>query len=901
MSTTFDLRNPGRPIHVGVVLLNTVTEHLDIAPIGFFHNFGKDFIKNLPPFAISPELRSQALDFVTHWVTEDGKTPGSLSGNLKVIPTDSFTTCPPLDIVLIGAGQMGYQATTTEKDFLRKCYAECSAFLSVCGASDALLATGILEGKTATGPLSFLPLFRQMSPGTNWVEKRWVRDGKIWTTGTLLNGLDMIAAFGREVWGGEGSLVEHVLRTGYFPSRDVDYEDEVPFGRMPFQQTVLGRSHGDGEETVLIPIRTRKIRCIPNEKGSGTDACRRCAKLGYTCIITGSVSSTTSEKSPRSQVVKAPTHHGNDVVSGLFQKRPKEEDDQVMQLRKLHRGLLQGHTVEEGDTCTPRDTTPNVGDAVDCELRSSRMNLNMNEAEELLLQFRQQRAYFPFIEVPEVTTAASMAASQPFLLLAILTVSLTRKPLLQKRLDERFRRVLSERIIFYGEKSMDYVQGLLVYMAWRPLHIRPLSRQGSQFMQILVTMIIDLKLTDNMHDKAARDVCLGCFSLSSLPSVGFRRRGDDGAYKYLKEAVDANKRLKQPYDERFQLSELHVLFEEIIRCQFECSSMKCPIIKTQRIEEKMESLRLELQIFERVHDANSSMYINLSQPLCTNIPTVPLRLFMLSLKVHIALLPFRILDPRSSNIPNHEHLFDQATSCVTEIRSFFEYFLSIPQDQYISFSIRDWCQLILTISASSHICFLSPAQMSPTWNDFRTRTRSSMLIYLESLSHRMSRLSVTKTGDTPDVFFMFKSVLDIVLSTYAPASGESSSSMSMGSRGKSSIGEDICRDVAAGPPTPSTRCPMVNGSIRESEFWEAMKQSDVFLEGLDVYICLALYITFGDEFFKVACVSSPGVCIRASAYAALDEDFSHTPQKRRYGCRRAPLAKVITDSSCICG
>ncbi|KAL7662014.1 hypothetical protein ACMYSQ_001374 [Aspergillus niger] len=579
------------------------------------------------------------------------------------------------------------------------------------------------------------------------------------------------------------------------------------------------------------PCRTRKIRCIPNEKGSGTDACRRCAKLGYTCIITGSVSSTT-EKSPRSQVVKAPTHHGNDVVSGLFQKRPKEEDDQVMQLRKLHRGLLQGHTVEEGDTCTPRDTTPNVGDAVDCELRSSRMNLNMNEAEELLLQFRQQRAYFPFIEVPEVTTAAAMAASQPFLLLAILTVSLTRKPLLQKRLDERFRRVLSERIIFYGEKSMDYVQGLLVYMAWRPLHIRPLSRQGSQFMQILVTMIIDLKLTENMHDKAARDVCVGCFSLSSLLSVGFRRRGDDGAYKYLKEAVDANKRLKQPYDEKFQLSELHVLFEEIIRCQFECSSMKCPITKKQRVEEKMESLRLELQIFERVHDVNSSMYINLSQPLCTDIPTVPLRLFILSLKVHIALLPFRILDPRSSNIPNHEHLFGQVTSCATEIRSFFEYFLSIPQDQYISFSIRDWCQLILTISASSHICFLSPAQMSPTWNDFRTRTRSSMLIYLESLSHRMSKLSVTKTGDTPDVFFMFKSVLDIVMSTYAPSSGESSSPMSMGSRGESSIGEDICRDVAAGPPTPSTRCPMVNGSIRESEFWEAMKQSDVFLEGL---------------------------------------------------------------------
>lgn len=229
--------------------------------------------------------------------------------------------------------------------------------------------------------------------------------------------------------------------------------------------------------------------------------------------------------------MKASTHHGDDVVSGLFRSQPKAEEDEVMQLRQLHRGVLQGRNLGE-DPRTPIDNQSSVGDTVDCNSRSSKISLNMNDAEQLLLQFRQQRAYFPFIEVPEGTTAALMAPSQPFLLLAILTVSLTRKPLLQKRLDERFRRVLSERVIFYGEKSMDYVQGLLVYMAWydrwsclvngidyllrRPLHIRPLSRQGSQFMQILVTMISDLKLTENMHDQAARDICLGCFSLSSL-------------------------------------------------------------------------------------------------------------------------------------------------------------------------------------------------------------------------------------------------------------------------------------------------------------------------------------------------------------------------------------------------
>ncbi|RAK89424.1 hypothetical protein BO79DRAFT_237186 [Aspergillus costaricaensis CBS 115574] len=781
MSTSFDLRNPGRPIHVGVVLLNTVTEHLDIAPVGFFHNFSTSFIKNLPPFAISDDLRSEALDFVTHWVTEDGTTPGSLSGNLKVIPTDSFATCPPLDIVLIGAGQMGYQATTTEKDFLRKCYAECSAFLSVCGASDALLATGILEGKTATGPLSFLPLFREIAPGTNWVEKRWVRDGKMWTTGTLLNGLDMIAAFGREVWGGEGSLVEHVLRTGLCV-------------------------HVRGAPKPAMHVERAKSGVYPTRKAAGPTP----------------LTADTSANRSNDRVVKASTHHGDDVVSGLFRSQPKAEKDEVMQLRQLHRGILQGRSLGEGDPRTLIDTQSSVGDTVDCNSRSSKINLNMDEAEQLLLQFRQQRAYFPFIEVPEGITAVSMASRQPFLLLAILTVSLTRKPLLQKRLDERFRRVLSERVIFYGEKSMDYVQGLLVYMAWRPLHIRPLSRQSSQFIQILVTMLSDLKLTENMHDQAARDICLGCFSLSSLLSVGFRRRGDDVAYKYLKEAVNSNQRLNQPYDEQFQLSKLHVLFEEIMRCQMECSPLKCPITKQQRFEEKMESLRLELQIFERVHGPSTN----------TNIHIVPVHLLLLSLKVHIALLPFRILDPRPSSITNLDRFVDQGTSCATEIRSFFEYFLSIPQGRYLSFSVRDWCQLILTISAASDICFLSFASMSPIWTDFQINTRSGMLIYLESLSHRMSRLSVTKAGETPDVYYMFKSVLDIVLSTYTPTSGDSSSLTSTSSRENACLREEPGQDVAATSSTPSTRCPMVNGSIRESEFWEAMKQSDLYLDGL---------------------------------------------------------------------
>jgi hypothetical protein len=93
-------------------------------------------------------------------------------------------------------------------------------------------------------------------------------------------------------------------------------------------------------------------------------------------------------------------------------------------------------------------------------------NITMDEAEKLIAQFRHRRAYFSFIEVPENVSVTWLAKHRPFLLLAILTVTSSRMPRLQQKADGRFRRVLSERIIFHGEQSLDYAQGLLVYIAW---------------------------------------------------------------------------------------------------------------------------------------------------------------------------------------------------------------------------------------------------------------------------------------------------------------------------------------------------------------------------------------------------------------------------------------------------
>ncbi|KAK4665927.1 hypothetical protein QC763_408380 [Podospora pseudopauciseta] len=231
-SKTFNLSKPDRTVQVGVILLGGLTEFLDVAPVDLFNSLTPMFLQTLSSAFLPAHLLQQAIDMEFHWVTETGKTPSvsNLTARTTIVPTDSFATCPVLDIVLIGAYHAGYNPTETELAYVRKAYDNCSAFMTICGGIEVPLRAGILEGKTATGPRFMLDILRQLAPGTNWIEKRWASDGKLWTSGALLNGTDMVAAFQREVWGGkslteEDSLVEFMARVGGVPVRDVDYKD----------------------------------------------------------------------------------------------------------------------------------------------------------------------------------------------------------------------------------------------------------------------------------------------------------------------------------------------------------------------------------------------------------------------------------------------------------------------------------------------------------------------------------------------------------------------------------------------------------------------------------------------------------------------------------------------------
>lgn len=125
----------------------------------------------------------------------------------------------------MGAHNMEYTLTEAETGYIRKAHEGCAAFLVICGGIVNALQAGLLQGKTATAPRFMVSKLKQDAPGVQWVEQRWANDGKIWTTGALLCGLDMMRAFIQETWKTKAQLVHIMLDIACCPYRSVKYDD----------------------------------------------------------------------------------------------------------------------------------------------------------------------------------------------------------------------------------------------------------------------------------------------------------------------------------------------------------------------------------------------------------------------------------------------------------------------------------------------------------------------------------------------------------------------------------------------------------------------------------------------------------------------------------------------------
>jgi len=112
------------------------------------------------------------------------------TGGARVVPSYTFATAPPPDIVVIGAQSDNSPALL---EWLRSQLGSSATIASICTGARKLALSGLLDGRPATTHHGYLTDFREQFPKVRWIEsRRFVRAGdRLYTAGGLTSGIDL--------------------------------------------------------------------------------------------------------------------------------------------------------------------------------------------------------------------------------------------------------------------------------------------------------------------------------------------------------------------------------------------------------------------------------------------------------------------------------------------------------------------------------------------------------------------------------------------------------------------------------------------------------------------------------------------------------------------------------------
>ncbi|KAF4986578.1 hypothetical protein FGRMN_10770 [Fusarium graminum] len=143
--------------------------------------------------------------------------------------------------------------------------------------------------------------------------------------------------------------------------------------------------------------------------------------------------------------------------------------------------------------------TPSSSHTHSIQSLHAKPQFSLDSAESLLVSFRGMLVHYPCILLKPEETVSSLAATRPFVLLAMLAAASGSRTLQGHTLyDEEFRKVLGLKFVARGERSMELLQGILIYCAWYPFHLRPKNRQALQYYRMAGDLSNDLELDQDV-------------------------------------------------------------------------------------------------------------------------------------------------------------------------------------------------------------------------------------------------------------------------------------------------------------------------------------------------------------------------------------------------------------------
>ncbi|GFF58000.1 hypothetical protein IFM51744_09403 [Aspergillus udagawae] len=396
--------------------------------------------------------------------------------------------------------------------------------------------------------------------------------------------------------------------------------------------------------------------------------------------------------------------------------------------------------------------------------------------EHLLDKFRGMASYFPFVRLPYACTAASMAEDRPFLLLAAVAAASSKYCHLQHALNRHFQESLSHRVVMAGEKDLDLLQGLLVHLAWFHFHFIPGRQQAYQYLQIAISMVIDLRLDQNaadlveqgteLSDTYIREACrayLGCYYMSNIIAMS---SGKPNNLQFHKDMLRCAMMLQQQPE--FETDLLIYPMTKVLQFTEE-------VCDTHR-SEGIHSPRLYIHA-ERFTTWLEEWWSSLSTDLRN---TVLLFNGYYAVKIRIQEMglvycygqrrpPSPKAQEGSTILSAHPMVISNLIKCVSSTKEYLDSFFALPAAEQNSLPFSAWCQVVLAVFVLYRLSVGLPEV--PRWNVEIAQQNVDLQDYIDKLLSHLQAIKPLPDRQIPtkSLFSRLPEIMGSVRTSYALA------------------------------------------------------------------------------------------------------------------------------------
>lgn len=155
------------------------------------------------------------------------------------------------------------------------------------------------------------------------------------------------------------------------------------------------------------------------------------------------------------------------TVHELRIERLEQSVDQVFSLLPSSSSRQRPALSTSTDTEAPQDSETLSASSEQSLADGIRRIVSAHQADRLVADYRDKFAKsFPYVVVPEDAAYVSLQETSPMLLLAMLVTTSWRDGARMDALNRLFLKMLSTKLIQNGDRDLDLLNGLLVYLNW---------------------------------------------------------------------------------------------------------------------------------------------------------------------------------------------------------------------------------------------------------------------------------------------------------------------------------------------------------------------------------------------------------------------------------------------------